>query len=541
LLKKQNRSGFFSFSSFFLVCFGLWIYQPACADSDYGGTYVQASIAEPNNLIPILATDSTSQSVVAKVFNGLLKYNPDIELEGDLASSWDIQDDGKTIVFHLKKDVLWHDLKPFTAADVQFTYEKLVDPEMPSPYGGDFEKVESFEVMDDFTVKISYGEAFSPGLASWTMSIMPKHLLEKEDFLKTKFSRAPIGTGPYRFRRWITGERVELVAFEDYFEGRPNLDRIVYRMIPDQTTMFLELHQETVDAVTLTPLQFSRQTDTEYFERHYQKFRFPNFGYTYFGFNLKNPLFQDKRVRRAILHAMNIKEIIDGVLLGLGRVATGPFTPESWAYNQKIRLAKFDPSRAKRMLTEAGWVDTNGDGIVDKEGQKFSFTVIVNQGNAQRQQAAELIQRWLKVIGMDVKIKVLEWSAFLKQVVNERRFEAVLLGWGLSRDPDPYDIWHSDKIKEGGFNFIGFSHARVDELIEAGRRTFNLDERKAIYHEIHEILYEEQPVIFLYIADVTPMIHRRFKNVDVTPIGVGYDFNDWKVSANDRKYTRFQL
>lgn len=506
-----------------------------------GGTLVVGTMSDPSNLIPILASDSASQQIVGHVFNGLLKYNPDLELEGDLAESWEILNEGKTIIFHLKKNVLWHDLKPLTAKDVDFTYQKLIDPDIPSPYRGDFEKVSSLRVIDNYTIEVQYKEAFSPGLASWVMWIMPKHLLENENFSQSTFARNPIGSGPFRFKRWVTGEKVELVAFEEYFEGRPRLDRLVYRVIPDPTTMFLELHSETVDQMGLTPLQFTRLTQSSFFQENFSKFKYPSFGYTYLGFNLKNPLFEDLRVRRAIRFAINKQEVIDGVLMGLGRQATGPFTPESWAYNADLETEPYNPKKALQLLDEAGWRDTNGDGLLDRDGDIFEFTIVTNQGNTQRKDTAEIIQKRLMEIGIRVKIKIIEWSAFLKEVVEKRKFDTVLLGWGLARDPDPYDIWHSSKTRPGEFNFISFQNDEVDALIDEGRATFDLDQRRRIYHAIHERLYQEVPCVFLFIPDALPIVHQRIENVEVTPIGLGYNFIDWEIRKENRKYTRFEL
>ena len=510
-------------------------------DPEYGGTYVTASIAEPNNLIPVLATDAPSQDIVGRVFNGLLRYNPEIELEGDLAKSWEVLNGGETIIFHLREGVLWHDGQPFTAEDVEFTYQKLVDPTTPSPYGGDFERIEKLTVLNPYTVKVKYKEPFSPGLASWTMWIMPKHLLEKEDLLITDFARNPVGTGPYRFKRWLTGDRVELVVSENYYEGRAKIDRVIYRIIPDQTTMFLELHQEAIDSMGLTPLQYQRQTSTSFFETNFQRFRYPSFGYTYLGLNLKDPFFKDVRVRRAINHAIDRQEIIDAVLLGLGQVITGPFSPESWAYNPDVKPFSYDPEEAKRLLQESGFQDHNGDGILEKDDKKFSFTIVTNQGNFQRQQACEIIQRRLREVGIEVRIKVLEWSAFLNEVVHKRKFEAIVLGWGLNREPDPFDIWHSSKVGEGEFNFIYYKNERVDELIEQGRRVFDIEERRKIYHEVHRLIHEDQPYIFLFEGDALPIVHRRFQNVQVTKIGLGYNFIHWEVPPDKRKYMRFKL
>ncbi len=509
------------------------------AEKSQGDWFVSASVAEASTLVPILASDSASQDAVSKIFSGLLRYNPKLELEGDLAESWEILDGGKTIVFHLRKNVFWHDGAPFTAADVEFTYRKLIDRAVPTPYGGDFMKVRSFEVLDPHTVRVGYGEIFAPALASWTMWVMPRHLLQAEDFLKTRFARDPVGTGPYRFKRWIDGEHMKLTAYDRYHEGRPRIDGLILRIVPDQTTMFLELHQETIDTMGLVPLQYLRLTQSPFFEKHYQKFRYPSLGYLYLGFNLKNSLFKNRQVRQALNLAIDKNELIQGVFLGLGRQATGPFTPESWAYNPAVKPAKFDPDEARLLLEDAGWKDADGDGIREKDGVPFEFTISTNP-NFQRQLAAQIIQRRLAEVGVRVRIKVIEWSSFLKEFIDKRRFDAVLLAWGLSLEPDPFDIWHSSKTAEGEFNFISYANPRVDALIEAGRSTFDRAARQAAYYEIHRILYEDQPVIFLAVPDALPIVHRRFRNVEATPLGIGYNFIRWEVPPAERKYARME-
>ena len=501
-----------------------------------GDTIVVGSIGDARTLVPILASDSSSGDVCGLLFNGLVKYNRAIELVGDLAEGWEVQDDGLTILFHLKHNVRWHDGRPFTAEDVAFTYQKLIDPAVRTPYSGDFERVKALTVIDPWTVRVAYKEPFAPGLASWGMAILPKHLLEKEDLNQTAFARNPIGTGPYRFKRWKTAERIDLEANPDYFEHRPYIDRYLYRIIPDQSTLFLELETQGVDETGLTPLQYRRQTENPFFEKTFQKFRYPSFGYTYLGYNLSDPRFSDKRVRQALNHAINKQEIIDGVLMGLGVECTGPFPSESWAYNPNVKPAPYDPQKARDLLAEAGWKDTNGDGIVDKQGVAFEFEIITNQGNEQRKNACEIIQRRLHEVGVSVKIKIVEWSAFISEFVDKRHFDAILLGWGLSRDPDCFDIWHSSKTRPGEFNFIGYKNEEVDRLLEEGRRVFDQAKRKEIYHRIHEILYDEQPYCFLYVPDALPIVHRRIQNVEVGPIGIGYNFIDWYVPASQQRY-----
>jgi len=505
---------------------------------DYGDALVTGSISDARTLIPILASDSASADICGMIYNGLVKYDKDINIVPDLAQSWEIQDDGLVIIFHLRKGVTWHDGYPFTAKDVEFTYLKLIDPNVKTPYSGDFERIQSLEVIDDYTLKVTYKEPFAPALASWGMSIMPRHLLEKEDLNNTEFARHPIGTGPYKFKSWKTQEKIELESNHNYFEKRPFIDRYIYRVIPDESTIFLELQTQGIDSAGLTPLQFIRQTDNAFFKKNYRKFRLPSFSYVYLGYNLNNPKFQDKRVRQALNYAVNKDEIIKIILLGLGTVATGPFVPQSWAYNQDVRPAAYDPELAMSLLKESGWSDSDGDGWLDKNGVRFEFTIITNQGNEERIKVAQIIQRQLSSIGIKVKIKVVEWSVFITEFINKRNFETVLLGWALPREPDNYDIWHSSKTKEGEFNFISYKNQEVDRLLEEARRTFSQIQRQACYHKIHKIIYDEQPYMFLYVPDSLSVLHSRFQGVQPAPIGIGYNFIDWWVPKAMQKYKK---
>lgn len=527
------------------VSFLLSLFIPAAVTAvektekpSYGDAIVVSSIGDARTLVPILASDSASSDLCGMIFNGLVKYDKDLRIVGDLAESWDVQDGGLVIVFHLKKNVRWHDGSPFTARDVEFTYKKLVDPNVRTPYSGDFEKVSRFEVLDEYTVKVTYKEPFAPALSSWGMLVMPEHILKCEDLNKTPFSRQPVGTGPYKFKSWRTGEKIELVSNRDYFEGRPYIDRYIYRIIPDEATIFLELETQGVDMALLTPLQFTRQTDNEFFRTHYNKFKYPSFGYTYLGYNLSDPKFSDVRVRRAINYAVDKKAIVDTVFFGLARVTTGPFIMDSWAYNKDVLPVPFDPERSKKLLAEAGWVDNDGDGWIERNGKPLEFTVLINQGNAERQRAAEMIQGYLAAVGIRMKIRVVEWSAMINEFINKGRFEAVLMGWFLARDPDNFDIWHSSKTRPGEFNFIGYNNAEVDRLLEEGRRTFDERRRASIYHRIHRIIYDDQPYMFLYLPDTLPIVNSRFRNVEVSPAGIGYNFIKWYVPKSEQRYFR---
>ena len=301
--------------------------------------------------------------------------------------------------------------------------------------------------------------------------------------------------------------------------------------------MFLELKSGGLDYKGLSPIQYQRQTQDRFFSDSYQKFRYPAFGYTYLGYNLKDPRFADVRVRRALTMAINRQSVIDGVLLGLGEIATGPFPPESWAYNPEVTPLPYDPAQAQALLAEAGWKDTNGDGLLDKDGRPFAFTILTNQGNDERKKSAEIVQGDLKALGVNVEIRVIEWQSFLHQFIDERKFDAIILGWRLSRDPDVYDIWHSSKTAKSEFNFISYANPRVDQLLIDGRQSCDQSKRQTIYRELHRIMNEEQPYTFLYYSDALPILHKRFKGVKETALGIWYNFpTDWYVPQNKTEW-----
>lgn len=517
----------------------------------YGDTIVEGTIGEPSVLIPMLATDASSHAVAGLIINGLVKYDKDLTLIGDLAQSWDISKDGLTITFHLKKGVKWTDGVEFTADDVMFGYKTIVDEKTPTPYSEDFKQIKKAEVLDKYTLKVIYEKPFAPALTTWgNVVVLPKHLLEGKDITKSELGRNPIGMGPFKFVKWTTGQEVELESNHDYFEGRPYIDRYVYRVIPDPATMFLELQAGGIDLMGLTPIQYTKQTTTSYFAENFKKYRYPAPVYTYMGFNQclrwdkklakcleRHPWFSDKRVRQAMAYAIDKKEIVDGVLLGLGNPATGPYVPNTWAYNPNVKKYEYDPEKAKGLLAEAGWRDTNGDGILDKDGRPFEFTILTNQGNTVRINTATIIQWRLKQIGINVNVRILEWSTFINEFIDKRRFEAVILGWSLGLDPDQYDIWHSSKTKEKEFNFVSFNSPEVDELLEKGRRTFDVEERKKAYFRIQEILADEVPYVFLYVPDATPIVHARFKGIDPAPlIGMGYNIHKWYVPEGMQRH-----
>ena len=234
-------------------------------------------------------------------------------------------------------------------------------------------------------------------------------------------------------------------------------------------------------------------------------------------------------MRQALSYAIDKQEIIKGVLLGLGRECTGPFKPGTYWYNPKVKRYPYDPAKARELLAQAGWKDRDGDGVLDKDGRPFEFAILTNQGNSYRANTGVIIQQRLSQIGVRVKLRTVEWAAFIKEFIDKGRFEAVLLGWSTTPDPDQFDIWHSSKAKPGQLNFVSYKNPEVDRLLTEQRRTFDREKRRALIFKLQEILAEDQPYTFLYVADALPILAARIKGIVPAPAGISYNFNDWWV------------
>lgn len=504
--------------------------EPADGDRIIFGT-----IGEASNLISYLSTDSASHEVADLLFVAPLRYNKNLEPEPWAADSWKIEDDGKRIVFTLKKGIKWEDGVELTAEDMEYTFKVVTDPATGSPYAEDFLRVKEFRVLDRYSFEATYDQFFARAVASWMSPILPKHILEGQNIRDTPFSRKPIGAGPYRLKQWDSGSRIILEASPTYFEGRPRISEVVYRIIPDNSTMFMETRAGRLDVMELSPLQYLRQTDSQYWRDEFHKYRYLASAYIFLGFNLKHPFFADVRVRRAISMAINRQDLVDGVLLGQGVAAFGPFKPGSWAYHPTLSPVSLDAEEASRLLAEAGF--TMGEkGILQKNGKDLAFTILTNQGNEQRILAATLIQRQLAAIGVDVRIRTVEWAAFIREFVNKGRFDAVILGWTITQDPDIFQIWHSSQAHDGGLNFVHYKNPEVDRILEEARATPNREIRTALYGKLQEILAAEQPYCFLFVPYALPAVQRRFMGIEPALAGIMYNFDKWYVPKSLQRY-----
>lgn len=508
--------------------------------SQDGGTMISAMPGEPSGLIFMVAGESASAAIASNIFNSLLKYNGNLDIEGDLAESWQISDDQKTITFKLKPNLLWADGKPLTSADVLFTWKTVTDENTRSPYASDYQLVSNAEATDALTFKVTYGQVYAPALDSWaSLHILPKHLLAGQDIRTTSFARKPVGSNYYQLSQWNHGENLKLTRNPNSVLGQAAIDQLVTRIIPDNSAQFLELMADNIDSMGLDPIKYSRIIPARpELKKNLNLYKELGNSYTYLGFNLKHKPFDDIRVRKAINYAIDKQEIIDGVYLGLGINISSPYKPGTRWSNPTLKPYSYDPEKARALLKEAGFTK-NANGILERDGKPFAFEIITNQ-NKEREKSAVIIQRRLKEIGIDVKIRAIEWASFISRFINTGDFDVVILGWGLGLDPDQYNIWHSSQQAPGQFNFIGYNNPTVDKLLEQGRSELNPDKRQEIYHAFTEQLLADSPIIYLSAGYGLTAIHKRIEGIvhPIPPAGIGYDSHKWYIP---KPYRRNQI
>ena len=505
----------------------------------FGDRLITASIGDASTLIPMIAGDSASHEIASMLYQPLLKFDENLKIAGQLAASWDISDDNQAITFHLRPNVTWTDGTPFTSADCAFTLKLIQDEHTQSAYKSDYAKVIRVETPDTLTFKVYYDEVYSPALSTWAgLAILPKHIFEHEDIMKTELSRHPKASiGPFVLKDWQAQQSITLTANPNYYDGKVWIAERMTRIIPDSATQFLELSAGNIDEMGLTPTQYSRLFESKAsLKANYDRYKYLQSVYTYLGFNLQRPPFNNAKVREAIAYAIDRQEIIDGVLLGHGEIIASPYKPGTQWVNTSLKPRVFNPKKAIDLLKEAGWQDSNGDGFVEHDGKPLSFTIITNNGNKQRADTATIIQQRLKQVGIQVQVRLIEWSAFIENFINKRDFDAVILGWSLTPEPDQYNIWHSSQTEPRQFNFLSYNNAKVDEALIAATRTFDETERKHWYDIMQQEIYNDVPVVFLYAPYSLPAIHKRIHGIKPAPAGIGYNSEFWYVPKSQQKY-----
>lgn len=483
--------------------------------------HVNASIlhmsisASPARINPILSTDSVSSQITRWIFNALITYDKDANIKMELAKSYKFLDK-KTLVFELRDDVLWSDGEPFSAKDVLFTYETIISPKIYTPYSSSFSHIESVKIINDHKIVVKYKYPYFKALETWMMEILPMHILKNEkDLMTSNFNQSPIGTGPYTLKKFSISNDIVIEANKKHFVHTPNIDKMIFHFLPDSSAEFLMLKSKKLDVGSLSPLQLERQIDED-FRKNFSIYEDIAHSYTYLGFNLKDKKFQDKKVREALNLAVDRQEIVDIMYFGHGQVCHGPFMPGTGAYNEKVKSPKQDIQKAKKLLSEAGYDKNN----------PFTFTISTNTG-ARGTYLAQILQHQFKKAGVVMKIRVMEWQAYLNTVVLPRNFEAVLMGWSLGLKPDAYSIWHSESSKKGGFNFVGYENKKVDTLIKKAEKIVDQKEFDRIYKEIYTQITDDMPYLFLVIPNSITVVNKNIEPVSPSLIGVMHNAIDW--------------
>ena len=502
-----------------------------------GGTLINAMSAEPSNLISMIAGDGASSAIASKIFNSLIRYDENLNFTDDIAESWEISDDQKTITFNIKKGLMWEDGMPLTSSDVYFTWKLITDPKTRTPYGSDYTIVSEVKTPDEYTFIVTYEDNYAPTLDTWaSLQILPKHILKDEDINSTFFSRNPTGSNYYKLGDWVSGQQVNLIKNENGILGAPFINKLTSRIIPDTSSQFLELSAGNIDLMNINPIQFKRVFPAKpKLKNKTSLYKEMGNGYTYLGFNLKRKPFNNKKIRQAINYAINKQEVIKGVLLGLGEPISSPYKPGTRWNNPSLKPYAYDPEKALDLLKEAGY-EMSSENYLTKDGKILEFEIITNQ-NKQREMTAVLIQRRLKEIGIKVTIRVIEWASFVNRFIKTGNFDVVVLGWSLSLDPDQFNIWHSSQQGPGQFNFVGYENKKVDMLLEEGRRELDLDKREKIYHEFSKYLLEDSPIVYLYAGYGLSAVNKRIKGIKspAPPAGIYHNSYDWYIPKSLRR------
>jgi peptide/nickel transport system substrate-binding protein len=489
-----------------------------------GGTLMVAFNADVS-FNPVVARGPNVSYIQETMFNGLVR--PDRETNEpipDLAESWETSEDGLTWTFHLRKDVKWHDGQPFTAADVKFTYDEGVfNEEVNSRIRPTLVKVlKAVEVVDDYTVRFVLLEPYAPlpTVLADCQLIVPKHILEGKD-LNTydEFNKTnPIGTGPFKLEEAVTGDHYTVVANEDYFGGRPYLDSIVFKVVPDPNVRMAQLKTGEIELNIISPANLAAMAAEHNILIDYMdKLQF----YGIYLNSARSP-FDDARVRRAMIYALDREAINDAISGGTWTIATGPIHPSTrWAYPPDVPVIPYDPDKAKELLAEAGWTDSDGDGILDKDGQPFKFTMTVDV-EPMRNQTAVIAQQYYQELGMDVELEVLEWGTLVKERYFANNYDALVIYQVYMPDPaGPVEIFLTGSTN----NRWNYSNTEVDELVPEGRRAADKEKRQKIYYRLQEILaIEDPPLVFLFYPKEIRAYAKDLKNL---PLGLDY-FYSWR-------------
>ncbi len=435
--------------------------------------------ADPTNLDPRRSTDTASWNITNIVYAGLFYIGDNLEIVPSVAREIEIPDD-QTYIFHLHEGVLFHDGVELTAEDVKYTYDTFRCPDFGARNISFYEPIEEIIVHDPYKVEFRLSEPSAPIIYYLWRGIIPKHIAEEkgDEFFETN----PVGAGPFVFKEWLANDRVVVEAFDDYFDGRPQIDQIVFRVLPEHTTKVVELETGGVHVVdSLLPEDVQRLQEDDRLEVTIR----PGTGFDYFSFDHQNPPFDDRRVRQAFAYGLDRQTIVDHVYHGLREIAYSPIIPTSWGHNPNVTKFEYDPHKATELFADLGYADG------------FTADLKISE-DATRREIAEIAQHQMQEFDISLEIVEQEWGAFYQDILDSD-FDLYILGWGAQTDPDRgvYRQFHSSQWPPVGANRQRFANERVDELLDMARVTTDQDERQEYYFEIQEILAEEQSYVYL--------------------------------------------
>lgn len=483
-----------------------------------GGTLIRRLDVDILSLNPVIAATRNDAYVANYLFTPLIYIGKDLQPVPGLATSWEISEDGLVYRFELDKRATFSDGTPVRASDVIFTLRRIVDPASEAvQFYGSFRNLdlERTRALGAHTLEVAFREPLASQLIRFTeLRVLPEHFYSTGDF-RRDFNDRALGSGPYRVVRREPGKEVVLRRRPDFWGTRPHIETIVFKVITDHGTAWNAVKRGDIDETMIGSDTWLRERNDPALAATLDFRRFYTLNYNYIAWNTRDPLLRDSRVRRAFAMCVPVDVIVRDLYHGTARAMSGPFTPDDWAFNPNVPVIRYDPDGARRTLAEAGWIDTNGDGILDRGGKRLGFDLVIMSGSATARQIAQMLQAEMKNVGIAMEIVMLDGATALERLLAGN-YQATYLSWDLDPDPDPYALFHSTQMPPRGQNFVFYSDPRADRLIDAGRREFDRSKRRQLYWQLHELLSEAQPYTWLIQVSVKWAINKRVRGIDVS-------------------------
>ena len=452
-----------------------------------GAVTIGYSGKELDMINPILASDTISSALMSLIFSRLVEFDRSQRPVPSLAQKWEVSGDGLVWTFFLREDVKFHDGHPLAAQDVEFTYRAILDSRDMTPKAEQYNMIDKIETKGDHIVRVSLKYPFASFIYRADLPIAPRHLLENADLHDTPFNRRPIGSGPFKLVDWTEDDTIALEANKRYFlQGRPILDRLIFRSYTTGETALQAIAEDETDmGLWLTSADLA-SSDVG---RDFRVYPIPTQSYYALILNLKSPVFRDIRVRKALDYAIDRGSIMENQLKGYSEICTGPFSVDSWSYNSDVQPTPYDIWKARDLLDEAGWRDTEKDGVLDRDSEPFEISIAVPNPSDGLGRIAVAIRAQLMKAGINAKLDYVDVSE-----LSEVTSEATLCMVSAGPDPDSaYDLWHSGSSA----NVASYENGIVDDLLEQGRQATDIEQRRTIYHRVHRIIHDDYPAIFL--------------------------------------------